>query len=95
MSKFQVGDTVRVDDRYSFSRELRGKTGIVVKVDVSPYDICVDFGAVYDGTHNCAGRIPKPTGRYFDDREVHLVSYAEPESEPDIVLDPAAFEDFL
>ena len=75
----KVGDKVRVKDTYPDYEELRGMEGVVVSNEPKRHPaapVCVQFrGRKHSGFHVCQGLTPCRDGRWFNPRDLKLISF--------------------
>lgn len=81
MSKFKVGDKVKLVNPMELGRNFWGRTGVVKyteKSDQDDLDYAVEFGEESPKFHNCFGHCAKNCGYWCNDEMIELVEQ-EPE----------------
>lgn len=85
LSRFQLGDQVRVVGMFDDDSDLDNQTGVVIHVaGEGDYEVGVQFDEEFSGGHSCAGRPPnfpvfKAGHCYWGyDKQLALLSHGDP-----------------
>ncbi len=75
MSKFKVGDRVKIINPMELGRNFWGKTGVIEYIEKSnqdDLDYAVEFAEVSPKFHNCFGHCAKNCGYWCSDEMIEL-----------------------